>query len=157
MRHPFSRLLSAYQDKLVAKKKGRKPKFYKVVQTLKELYRKNNGSTKTEKLSFEIFLEHLVDNPSFRKNPHWDTIENVCNPCQVNYDFIGKLETLQEDSDYILSHVLKTKLHFPPSPHPTNSNRLITYKYFQTLSPELVKKISKVYSRDAENFGYSLS
>uniref|UniRef100_A0A0E9VEE5 Carbohydrate sulfotransferase n=1 Tax=Anguilla anguilla TaxID=7936 RepID=A0A0E9VEE5_ANGAN len=36
---------------------------------------------------------------------HWETVNRLCFPCFITYDFIGKFETLEQDANYFLSLV----------------------------------------------------
>ena len=57
-------------------------------------------------MSFVEFLELVVSNgddmneikPNLGLNRHWMTFNSLCDPCHINYDVIGKLETINEDS-----------------------------------------------------------
>ena len=46
-----------------------------------------------------------------RVNPHFKRQYPVCLPCQADFDYIGKLETFQQDAEYIL----KELAHIDPS------------------------------------------
>ncbi len=46
--------------------------------------------TKEQKLFHPYTSEGLL-------NRHWDTYAHSCLPCDIKYDFIGKLETFSED------------------------------------------------------------
>ena len=37
--------------------------------------------------------------------PHWDTYVNLCHPCSVKFDFIGRVETLNRDGPLIMAHL----------------------------------------------------
>ena len=33
---------------------------------------------------------------------HWSRMADICAPCQVNYDYVGRYETLSEDTENLL-------------------------------------------------------
>ena len=101
-----------------------------------------------------------------------------CDYCEINYDVIGRVETLEEDLKYIadinnFSSDLPTdkhKLHvhpsgtkrFSPSPYVEKSNitdvknkQDKTIKYFSLLSSMQLKRLYNMYELDFELFGYS--
>ena len=85
VRHPFDRLVSAYQDKV-------EPGGY-----VKHLLRKNYQNH-----DFETFLTHVIKTVTLsdQKKPdkHWRPFEARCAVCQMNYDVIGRSETYAEDT-----------------------------------------------------------
>ena len=51
-------------------------------------------------LSFSDFIHWIEDG---NENEHWKGPYHIgCNPCQINYDRIVKLETQDSDSKYII-------------------------------------------------------
>jgi Sulfotransferase family len=45
---------------------------------------------------------------------HWRSYEDLCHPCFVGYDFIGKYETLSDDVDHVLKLIGEYgKVQFP--------------------------------------------
>ncbi|XP_064613252.1 carbohydrate sulfotransferase 11-like [Liolophura sinensis] len=109
-RDPYSRLFSAYVDKLML------PSFWKPVgMTIVKSLRHNPDATSLQcghDVTFEEFLRHVVDitsEPELIKygiDDHWIPVSWICQPCQMNYDFIGKIETFTEDRDTVLAEVM---------------------------------------------------
>lgn len=55
-----------------------------------------------EIVSFSTFINYLVLNIStsfYTDNVHWRKYTHLCQPCDVDYDFIGHQETMDEDSE----------------------------------------------------------
>ncbi len=70
------------------------------------------------RLSFTHFIMYLLDPQTEEENPfneHWQQMYRLCHPCQIEYDFVGKLETLDEDTEHLLKILgLDKYIHFPP-------------------------------------------
>ena len=92
-------------------------------------------------------------------------LENLMNIGEVTqncviFDFIGKFESLIEDSRSILS-LLNTKEHtrFPENRtdmYQQRSGELIN-KYFKTVARENILRLYEIYKYDFEAFGYNIS
>lgn len=58
-------------------------------------------------VTFKEFILYLLKSYKSRNDlespdQHWRLPRSLCYPCQMKYDFIGKMETLIEDSRYIM-------------------------------------------------------
>ncbi|CAJ0965812.1 unnamed protein product [Ranitomeya imitator] len=108
-RDPFQRLVSAYRDKLLH---GMGYQGIQVPLKIKAMYRKNKNST--ENVSFNEFVQYLLTLTPKQMDVHWRPMHYLCDPCNINYDFLGKLETVKKDSDYILKALgAPSALKFP--------------------------------------------
>ncbi|XP_070544264.1 carbohydrate sulfotransferase 11-like [Ptychodera flava] len=164
-RHPFKRLLSAYRNKFEFPDKwGYKYAQDFGTQIIKQ-YRKNASQHSLETgtdVTFKEFIQYVLDREDFPEdfNMHWRPIYISCDVCNHNYNFVGKLETIEEDALYILkhlnaSHVVKVPQQDTSSKHVTNSSRNdIYYKYFGALSETNLKRLYKLYELDFLLFGY---
>ena len=57
--------------------------------------------------TFQDFANYMIEqNPdvltkvesNIEQDRHWMTYYNLCDPCRIDYDVIGHLESIQEDS-----------------------------------------------------------
>ena len=55
-------------------------------------------NTKEESVKFVV---RLHENDEFR-NEHWQTFDELCHPCGIDYDFIGGFENLEKEVRHIL-------------------------------------------------------
>ena len=101
-RDPYERLWSGYLDKLYL------PDFWswlgiKIINTTRPLANKTSLQCGND-VSFEEFLQFTTKNLKVGEHvdSHFSPIYSLCNPCLINFDVIGKLETFLEDSTVVL-------------------------------------------------------
>ena len=60
-----------------------------------------------ETATFAEFLESIANHyPETREQDiHWEPYWSACYPCDIQYDYILKLETIEEDSEWLLRHI----------------------------------------------------
>ena len=98
----------------------------------------------------------FFQNGRLRHDPHFENYASLCSPCTIKYDFIGKQETFNEDSNFLLNTVFKKKIKTPKTPYETNSGQEETRKAFRSLPEHLRKLVVEQYAIDAEMFGYDM-
>ncbi|XP_067661927.1 carbohydrate sulfotransferase 11-like [Haliotis asinina] len=115
-RNPFTRLFSAYIDKLYL------PDFWSSAGKTIVSRRENASSVSLRcghDASFAEFLEHVVrvgERNAVSLNGHWRPIEHTCNPCAFKPEIVATQETFSRDSRYILErfglgHLLQNHSH----------------------------------------------
>ncbi|XP_012729357.2 carbohydrate sulfotransferase 12 isoform X1 [Fundulus heteroclitus] len=164
VRDPFVRLISAFRNKL-----GRPNEdFYRQFgSVMLRRYGNASGSvaeTAAEafaagiKPTFRQFVTYLLDPETEREsifNEHWRQVYRLCHPCQVKYDFIGRLETLESDSEQLLK-LLKVDhlLQFPSGPRNRTAASWET-DWFAEIPITERRELYKLYKPDFELFGYA--
>ncbi|CAG7828321.1 unnamed protein product [Allacma fusca] len=114
VRHPFARLVSAYEDKL----KNRTAKsdsmyfFRSYGVKINRKYRERKGvkALKKKEPTFQEFVEYLLKTDPVLYDEHWQPISVLCGMCHVRYDYIIRQEDLERTSAFYLKN-----LGFPPS------------------------------------------
>ncbi|XP_047245078.1 carbohydrate sulfotransferase 11 isoform X1 [Girardinichthys multiradiatus] len=161
VREPFERLVSAYRNKFTLKYNS---SFHKRFGTrIIRRYRKNatqdaliNGAD----VKFKEFIDYLVDPATQRDGPlneHWQTVYQLCHPCHIHYDMVGKYETLEEDANYILQLVgVGDSLHFPSYAKSTRTTDAMTAQFFSNISTQQQVQLYKLYKMDFLMFNYSI-
>ncbi|XP_065421103.1 carbohydrate sulfotransferase 11 isoform X1 [Chrysemys picta bellii] len=161
VREPFERLVSAYRNKFTQKYNTSFHKRYgtKIVRR----QRKNatqEALRKGDDVKFEEFVAYLIDPNTQREEPfneHWQTVYSLCHPCHIHYDLIGKYETLEEDSNYILQLAgVGSYLKFPTYAKSTRTTDEMTTEFFQNISSEHQTQLYEVYKLDFLMFNYSV-
>ncbi|CAL1547758.1 unnamed protein product, partial [Lymnaea stagnalis] len=155
VRDPLERLLSAYRNKFL---KPATRYFAYLNKKLISKYRTN--ATQTGVVSFSEFVEYLVD--AERKVPmngHWQPFHELCYPCQMNYDFVGKLTSFGEDVAHILKvNGLSDAIHVPKesSVHSFHRTDLYLKQFYQQVPRTLLKKLYVMYYPDYAIFNFEL-
>jgi hypothetical protein len=161
VRHPFDRVHSAYVNKF-ASNTDEGFKQVKGSQILK-LFRPNVSKAELdtgEGITFQEFVRFILDPKG--TDQHWDTVENLCRPCAINYHQVIKTESLGSDNNEIIrEHLgpyhrgLETALNVVLG---TGNVSLSPTGYpiarFQDLPPENITALVKNFQADLDNFGY---
>lgn len=96
-RNPYTRLWSAYIDKIYL------PDFWISEARIIVKQRQNHTIENIncpDDITFAEFVEFVVKEKTV--NRHWMPVHRVCSPCHFHFDYIGKQETFDTDSTYIL-------------------------------------------------------
>lgn len=164
VRHPLSRIVSAYKNKfkdlsvfrvapIIIRRYGmRIMKKYRKDATPAEL---RTG----ENITWNEWLDYIADPTSVgRFDRHWKEMYKLCSPCAVNYDYIGKLENVNDEADHIMTKLGVSHIAMYPgkaNSHPTNTTLDKTIATFKsTASDYHLKRISDVFGLDFCLFGY---
>lgn len=68
-----------------------------------EKYRlKEQPAEYSEVPTFGEFVEYLLDTPPWEYNEHWQPYYLICTPCHHHYNTIMHLESLQDDTRYLV-------------------------------------------------------
>ncbi|XP_030625172.1 carbohydrate sulfotransferase 11 [Chanos chanos] len=160
VREPFERLVSAYRNKFT---RSYNTAFH--IRYGTKIVRRHRPNPRPEALkhgndvSFEEFVYYLVDPRTQREEPfneHWERVHSLCHPCLIHYDIVGKYETLEQDSSYVLRLAgVDTEVSFPTSSKSTRTNGDMAAKFFNNISPFYQKKLYNLYQMDFFLFNYS--
>ena len=158
VREPLERILSAYRNKFVNRLNQRYPLRYggKIISR----YRKkptNHSLLYGDDVRFSEFVQyllHLKANSVF--DVHWRPFYQICHPCWLRYNFIGKYETLDDDVNFILEELgVRHLLNFPEKPRSKTSKTVdILKSMFANISSEAIHDLWRLYSVDYSLFGY---
>ncbi|XP_049319119.1 carbohydrate sulfotransferase 11 [Astyanax mexicanus] len=160
VREPFERLVSAYRNKFT---RNYNTAFHKRYGT--KIIRRHRADPQAEALekgndvSFEEFVYYLVDPRTQKEEPfneHWERVHSLCHPCLIHYDVVGKYETLEQDSRYLLKLAgADQEVQFPTSSKSTRTTGDMAAKFFDNISPFYQKKLYNLYRMDFLLFNYS--
>ncbi|XP_026844032.1 carbohydrate sulfotransferase 11 [Drosophila persimilis] len=168
VRDPFERILSAYRNKL----EGNRNTFYKALGT-KIVHRFRNhsqgGPWPRCGPTFEEFVRFLIAEHGAGKrfDEHWAPIYSFCTPCSVNFTIIGKTETFQRDSEFIIRQAGLETLLLGLGKLPQRKQRRIgnqarsgikseavVERYFADIDRSTLDQLLKIYRIDFELFDY---
>ena len=151
VREPFSRLLSAYKSKFVAGNEYYLKTFgRKIIHDFRQQaseHAKNTG----DGVTFLEFLKYIAVTRFY--DEHWRPYNDICHMCSVNYDFIGHLETIDEDAPFLLKELgIDDYVTFKSNRRSQTSSELL--KYYSQIPANYIKRLGTIYFKDFEMFGY---
>ena len=156
VRNPLERVVSAYRNKFATSYNKRYPMRIgrKIIQRYRPGASQHSMQTGDD-VTFEEFVMFLLDERT--KQPydiHWRPYYQICHPCMMQYDFVGKYETLNQDVDFILEELgVKHLIDFPERPNTFKTSDVLK-AVFSNISSEQVHNLWKLYSVDYSMFGY---
>ena len=112
-----------------------------------------------DKPTFLETVKYILATPFENADIHFKSVAYLCTPCEISYDVVGKQETFEEDSDYIiqkkhLGQKLNTGKRLNPSPQKYEN---LTYDgLFSQIPSDLIEALKLKYLEDFLLFGYSL-
>ena len=166
VRNPFTRLVSAYRNKILqpARHKFRK-RLKSYLQSIK------SAEFHKEYPSFESFIKLVLSDSKFANNVHWNNYFERSHPCQVDYDYILKLETMQNDLKVLISNAytdvdyrIYQNLHRNPTSKLEEQDRDLSVtqhhfvlKMYNEVDPVLLKQLADKYKYETLGFGYGFN
>ena len=157
LRHPFDRLLSAYYNKIADM--GNKKKWNLKRRNMKKDF-------KTDPISFPEFAEAVLGGG--HSDIHWNPYAHRCNVCEIEYDYVLRIENFARDFDTFLDHLAIAKnastrslrLRASSNEKSTSSSNIFKpkkLKEFGKLEPRYLKALTKLYQTDMALFGYGFN
>lgn len=162
VRHPFERLASAYNDKIV----HAWPKSFhdKLGRKIIKKYRKapegihNLPPTEMYPL-FEEFVMYLVDEYKAKRtlDMHWTPYTGFCTPCKFNFDVILKFETLDEDQRFLIQLGRLQNIVKPEWRNSGKANTLHDINHlYSRLKKSQLDSLYQLYKYDLKLFNYTI-
>ncbi|KAK2148506.1 hypothetical protein LSH36_493g04016 [Paralvinella palmiformis] len=153
VRHPFSRLYSAYYDKILLSHLTY-PQFY---LDIAEKYFPGSTTGGTLNLTFEQFAKLVAYEYKTGAfvNRHWMTQYELCRPCQIRYDYVAKLETMDIDEPAIRA---MTKVYGPIqkiNSHANASDPKNLWAAYRNVGNDVIERLLQIYEADFRLFGYN--
>ncbi|XP_056268405.1 carbohydrate sulfotransferase 8-like [Pseudoliparis swirei] len=161
IREPLERMVSAYRDKF------ENPNNYYHSLFGKPIISKYRASPSPEALktgngvTFKEFVQYLLDvHRPVGMDIHWEQANQLCNPCLIDYDFIGKFENMEEESNFLLRLTgapanVKLPSFKDRNPADKRTSTNITQKYFSQVSTLERQRIYDFYYTDYLMFNYT--
>ncbi|KAI9553080.1 hypothetical protein GHT06_020971 [Daphnia sinensis] len=163
VRHPYERLVSAYESKFgstIINNRYQRRIGAKIIRK----YRKNPTPIALEKcddVTFPEFVNYVIDEWKLNKklvDVHWLPAIDLCLPCSIEYDFIGKVETLEQDVSFLLEKLNETDLipSFQAKQKAPQTTQSVWRQKMKQLSKQQIKDLTRIYAADFQIFGYPL-
>jgi hypothetical protein len=167
IRHPFERLVSAFHDKFEHTKQGAMMLPFLKHEVIKYMMRslKKQKSPKSSSLpfdidlSFENFINFVLEEATYtvisEQSKHWWPYSDLCKMCKIKYNFIGSLETLNEDvscmlknfKNYALLQKMEDRVRKKINAGGEHT-KAMTMDYFSKLSKQTIQKLYELYKVD---------
>jgi len=143
VRNPYTRLLSAYLDKIARRGKDR-------AQRLQDLG--FDPQTRTRELPFSRFVQRIAEQSDYEMNPHWRPQSAQLLLARIDYGFLGRVESLEADLarlDGLLGGRL-LPFYAVRDRHGTGAQALLR-RHYDRATRRLVRER---FAADFERFGY---
>ncbi|XP_071489941.1 carbohydrate sulfotransferase 11-like [Diadema antillarum] len=179
VRHPYTRLLSAFRSKLAPNvsysfryrnraKGAHAPWISTYGKTIITKYRGAEEGARVSSdwrkeydLTFAEFIRFVIDPDTDSYNKHWSDMSSMCLPCDIEYDVIGKYETISADAPYVLQLAnVAPNISFPtPAPGSVTSSSSpgTAERIFRSVPRDHLLKLATLYSEDFRLFHYDPS
>ena len=152
VRHPLSRLLSAYRDKLIISSETNYKRHIGAV-VRKYIREKTCPNKADSSVTFREFVKYLLRISPQAYDRHWLSIYHHCHPCHIHYDYIAKVEYLDTEAEELLKLMNVTVPKVPFSNrHQMNKEEFI--QYYSNISLAEYHDILNIYSKDMNMFDY---
>ncbi len=160
VRHPFERLVSAYRDKFAD---GNNSSTVYQLGSGTEIVRKYRAEPSELSLkhghdvTFPEFVSYVIDQWTEGRRQldvHWRPMIDLCLPCSMEYDIVGKFETLHQDVEFVLHKLKETgmsKLFRSSRPASTAS---LWKQTMDQLGQKQLGELYRIYEDDFRVFGY---
>lgn len=161
VRHPFERLVSAYIDKALRPRSEVKWFYKAYFEKIPGVKAENRSPT------FSEFVDFILRTPVRKWDEHWSPYYSRCQPCLLDYDFVGKLETADRDFPLFFSEIgvdgrRFSRVHVSrrgntkcsTGDNCTRTNAGSSKDYFATLTHDQVMGLYSRYFYDFELFDY---
>ncbi|KAM3876604.1 carbohydrate sulfotransferase 8 [Diretmus argenteus] len=161
VREPLERLVSAYRDKFENPNNYYHSLFGKPIISKYRVNASMAALSTGNGVTFQEFVQYLLDvHRPVGMDIHWEPANQLCNPCLLDYDFIGKFENMEEESNFLLRRTgAPRNLTLPNfkdrNPSAERTSMQITQKYFAQVSTWERQRIYDFYYMDYLMFNYS--
>lgn len=100
-RNPFTRLLSGYLDKIYTAN----PYFWNSIgRSIRPIPQRGRAACYSD-ITFQEIVDYVINAEGYftkARDPHFMAMHDMCKPCQIPYDFIGKMETFDRDFEFLM-------------------------------------------------------
>lgn len=145
VRNPYSRLVSVWRNKVYLVE----PRFEGVYRRARELYPE---CFEGRFLRFDGFVRFLCDaRNSAYGNPHWALQTSLLFPGAINYDFIGRVESFDDDLAVVEREI---GVSFDRREGQDRSNASGAADWRSYYDESLADAVYALYRQDFEAFGY---
>ncbi|XP_061879390.1 carbohydrate sulfotransferase 8-like [Entelurus aequoreus] len=161
VREPLERMVSAYRDKFENPNNYYHSLFGKPIISKYRVNASRAALDSGNGVTFQEFVHYLLDvHRPVGMDIHWEAANQLCNPCLIDYDFIGKFENMDDESNLLLRLAgAPGNLTLPSfkdrNPADKRTSSQITQKYFAQVGALERQRVYDFYYMDYLMFNYS--
>ena len=108
----------------------------------------------TESEFVDYIIDSFYDNDEDDLNAHWRPQYKLCPFCSHDFDVVGKMETFQEDKEFILRKIAPGNSKSLQDIHAHNSHNPGLEAFLSKLNRYQLRILYELYRTDFEMFGY---
>jgi len=111
-----------------------------------------------ERISFKRFIKFVLQELKAGKisygTYHWMPYTNFCGLCKLDFDFVGKIETLWNDLDALKNHLPKSfeieidRIFASKKNASMGKSNSTSLKYFSKISKNLILRLYRAFKMD---------
>lgn len=162
IRHPPERVLSAYRNKIehpLTTNPVEENIWDNVRYSILSSYRTkfNDKLADEDELypTFSEFIHFLHDSKPAHMNEHYKPMVELCQPCAVNYHYVGNFATLRQDANAILDYLhINASLFWDRGKHISNPTVSFIQQYFPSLRPIDFRRLEEKFADDIALYRY---
>ena len=143
VRNPYTRVLSCYLDKIRNNMRAKKSVLSALEYDPEDMQRD---------ISFGEFVEAISRQSIGDMDPHWRIQYHQTFQDQIDYDFVGRFESLEDDLKSILGRITPEYVNYwgVENRHATGSSSQILEFYDQNTE----EQVYEIYRKDFDTFNY---
>ena len=151
VRHPLDRLVSSYNDKVAL------GSTFEIRKRVVDFSVKNHLTSEPD---LGAFFKYIIKTKA-NMDRHWAPATDICDPCNVKYDKIVKLETQAQDLLDVISHLGPYNRTNEVHANYKGSGAASTFSWrlqaYRNISQKLLADILALgFDKDMDLFGYSM-
>ena len=154
VRHPMDRLLSAFRNKFGEHFRDFELKYG--VHIVKNFRPNPPAQPRGDDVTFSEFLTYVASTQNHELNEHWSPYTDLCQPCFVNYDYVGQFEFLEDDAMFLLNVLnLDKVVHYPKKQRYYSAlSEEEKAAYFESVPFTVLQDVINKFALDFQLFGY---
>jgi hypothetical protein len=152
VRNPYDRLVSAWADKFQNKRLVEGDPFVDKYLEYRNTADPSLPSGADEMLSFSGFVRFATATAQARLDPHWHLQDDMLDMPGIALDFIGKVESFDEDFARVMEHVGAPWALRDAIGAPLNRSRHLPWRDYYTGA--MADQVYRAYERDFDRLGY---
>ena len=162
IRNPQERILSAYRNKIehpININQLEQSIWDDVRLSIISSYRRNQGKKENNNddayPTFSEFIHFLYDSDLRLMNEHYKPMTELCQPCAVQYHYVGNFAALRQDTNIILDYLsINSSLFWDRGKHINNPTKKHVESYYSKLNDIDIQRLNEKFMNDILFYSY---